>query len=89
VLARRGDFRLDRRGRRSLPRIAAAAAGMGAVLLLLRAAFGVVLAGPPLLRIAALGGFIAVGLVSFVLFALVLGVTEWRELWGRLRRQPA
>jgi putative peptidoglycan lipid II flippase len=89
VLARRGDFRLDRRGRRSLPRIAAAAAGMGAVLLLLRAAFGIVLAGPPLLRIAALGGFIAVGLVSFVLFALVLGVAEWRELWGRLRRQPA
>jgi putative peptidoglycan lipid II flippase len=89
VLARRGDFRLDRRGRRSLPRIAVAAAGMGAVLLLMRAAFGVALTGPPLLRIGTLAGFIAVGLVSFILFALVLGVAEWRELWGRLRRQPA
>ncbi len=46
LLARRGQFRLDRRGRRNLPRIAAAALGMGAALALLRLALDPALAGP-------------------------------------------
>ncbi len=89
VLLRRGDFRLDRRARRSLPRIAAAAIGMGAVLLLLRLSFGAAIAGSGAARIAILAGLVGAGMGSFALLALALGVAEWRQLWGRLRRQPA
>ncbi|MGH7063292.1 MAG: lipid II flippase MurJ, partial [Stellaceae bacterium] len=89
VLVRRGDFRLDRRARHRLPRIAAAAIGMGAVLLLLRLAFGAAIAGSGAARIAVLAGLIGAGMGSFALLTLALGVAEWRQLWGRLRRQPA
>ena len=47
------------------------------------------LAGPPLLRLAALAGLIAAGAVVFAVLILAFGVTDWRELRGQLRRQPA
>jgi len=47
------------------------------------------LAGPAVLRLGALAGLVAAGLASFAVLALLLGVTDWRELRGRLRRQPA
>ncbi len=50
------------------------------------------LAGPVLLRLGALAGLIASGFCSFALLILALGVTDWRELRGRLMRsggQPA
>jgi putative peptidoglycan lipid II flippase len=89
VLIRRGHFRFDRRARRNLPRIAAAALGMGIVLRLLLFASASALAGPPLLRIAALAGLVIAGFAVFALASLALGVAQWRDLLGRLRRQPA
>ena len=46
LLMRRGHFRFDRRARRNLPRVAAAALGMGVVLAVLRLALAPMLAGP-------------------------------------------
>jgi hypothetical protein len=62
---------------------------MGAVLVLLRIWLTPALAAVPLIRIAALAALVGAGLASFALFALALGVADWREMWGRLRRQPA
>ena len=92
LLARHGHFRLDRRARRKIPRIAAATFGMAAILVALRFVLTPALAGPPLLRLAALAGLIAAGLASFAGLALAFGVTGWRELRGQLARsssQPA
>ncbi len=89
LLIRRGHFRLDRRARRNLPRVAMAALGMGVVLLLLRHACAPAFAGPALLRAMALAGLIGAGLTSFAALALALGIAQWRDLIGRLRRQPA
>ncbi len=89
LLVRRGHFRLDRRARRNLPRIAAAALGMGAVVALLRMALGPAFTGPALVRIAALAGLVGGGLAAFALLALASGIADWRDLWERLRRQAA
>jgi len=55
----------------------------------LRMAAAPAFAEPLLARIAALAGLIGVGLATFALLALVLGIADWRDLLGRLRRQPA
>jgi len=89
LLVRRGHFRLDPRARRNLPRVGVAALGMAAVLALLRLAAAPALAGPGMIRIAALAGLVGAGFAAFALLALALGIAEWRDLWGRLRRQPA
>jgi putative peptidoglycan lipid II flippase len=89
LLARHGHFRLDSRAIGKIPRIAAATIGMAAILVGLRLALAPALAGPTVLRLAALAGLVAAGLVSFGALVLGLGVTDWRELRGRLRRQPA
>src|SRR5207244_1982967 len=41
------------------------------------------------LRLGAVAGWIAAGLFSFGALVLGLGVTDWRELRGRMRRQAA
>jgi putative peptidoglycan lipid II flippase len=89
LLIRRGHFRFDKRALRNLPRVGAVAIGMGVVLLVLRFALDPALAGPPATRIAALAGLVCAGLAAFAVFALALGVADWRYLLGRLRRQPA
>jgi putative peptidoglycan lipid II flippase len=89
LLIRRGHFRFDRRARRNLPRIGFAALGMGLVLALLRIALAPALTGLPLVRVGALVALIGAGLTVFALLALAFGIAEWRELLGRLRRQPA
>ena len=89
ILARRGHFALDPRARRALPRIAMAALGMAAALALLRLELDPLLAGPSLLRIAALAALVGAGLLAFGALALAFGVADWRELRGRMRRQPA
>ncbi len=90
LLIRRRHFRLDRRARRTLPRVAIAALAMGAVLTLLRIVFAPRLAtGPLMMRVAALAALIGVGFAAFALFALALGVVSRSDLRGRLRRQPA
>ena len=89
LLVRREHFALDRRARRNLPRIAAAAFGMGVILALLRSTLTPALAAAPAIRITALFGLCGAGLGAFVILALAFGVADWRVLWGRLRRQPA
>ena len=89
LLIRRGHFRLDRRARRNLPRVGAAAFGMGVVLALLQVALAPALGGSAVLRIGALAGLVGAGLAAFALLALVFGIADWRDLLGRLRRQPA
>jgi len=42
-----------------------------------------------MLRLGALAALVAAGIVSFAALILVLRVTDWRELRGQLRRQPA
>jgi putative peptidoglycan lipid II flippase len=89
MLVRRRHFALDARARRNLPRIAAAALGMGVVLALSRTALASALAGSAPIRIAALAGLVAAGLASYAVLTVALGIADWRDLWGRLRRQPA
>ncbi|HEV2301520.1 MAG TPA: murein biosynthesis integral membrane protein MurJ [Stellaceae bacterium] len=84
VLLRRGHFRFDRRARRNLPRIAAAALGMAAVLLPLRLLLADALAGAPALRLAALAALLATGLAAYGALAMLLGLAEWREIRVRL-----
>jgi hypothetical protein len=45
--------------------------------------------GPAVVRIGALTALIGVGLGVFAALALALGIADWRQLLGRLRRQPA
>ncbi|MGH7040239.1 MAG: murein biosynthesis integral membrane protein MurJ [Stellaceae bacterium] len=90
VLRRQRHFGLDRRTRRNLPRVALAALLMGLVLVVLRGVLAGPLAGGPLgLRVGALAALIGAGLASFALFALLLGIFDWRTLRSRLGRQPA
>jgi len=89
LLLRRRHFTLDERARRNLPRVGAAALGMGAVLAALRIALTPMLAGSALMRVSALAGLICAGLAVFALLTLSLGIADWRGLLGRLRRQPA
>src|SRR5262245_17273656 len=89
LLLQRGHFRFDRRARRNLPRVGAAALGMGLVLTLLRSALAPALTGLPLVRIGALALLVGAGLTVFALLSLAFGVADWRGLLGRLRRQPA
>jgi putative peptidoglycan lipid II flippase len=92
LLRRHGYFRLDRRARGKIPRITGATLGMTAVLVALRLVLDTALGGPSVLRFGALALLIGAGLVSFAALAVALGVTDLRELRGRLMRsrgQPA
>ena len=89
LLRRHGHFRVDRRTIGKIPRIAAATLGMAAVLVLFRLFVAAALAGPAMVRLAALAGLIAAGLFSFAALAFAFGETDWRELRRRLRRQAA
>ena len=88
-LARRGYLKPDRRLKRRLPRMIAAAAGMAALL------WGIALGleGPLEaggVRIAALAALVAAGLVSYGGLALASGivsVSEMRALLARRRDQ--
>jgi putative peptidoglycan lipid II flippase len=89
LLARHGHFRFDARSRANLPRIALATVGMAAVLIGLRTALAPLLGEAMLWRLIALAGLVSAGLVAFLLLILALGVIDWRDLRGRLGRQPA
>src|SRR5207245_1388896 len=89
LLIRRRHFRFDQRARRNLPRVGAAALGMGAVLAAFQIALGPMPAGPVIIQVGALVGLICAGLAAFALLAVSLGIADWRGLLGRLRRQPA
>jgi putative peptidoglycan lipid II flippase len=83
LLVRRRHFAFDRRARRNLPRVGAAALGMGVVLAGLRMALAPMLAGPSVLQVAALIGLVGAGLAVFAVLGLGLGIADWRDLWGR------
>ncbi|HEX3864623.1 MAG TPA: murein biosynthesis integral membrane protein MurJ [Stellaceae bacterium] len=87
LLRRHGHFRLDAQARGAVPRIALATAGMTGILVMLRFLLAPTLAGPGLLRLAALAGLIAAGLLSFAGLALAFGVSDVRRLRGQLRRR--
>lgn len=87
VLHRRRHLTLDARSRRAVPRIAAAAMGMGLVLWLLDRACEPLFAGPFVTRTAALAVVIALGGVAYGVLALVSGAAPWREIKARLVRR--
>jgi len=89
LLVQRRHFRFDRRTRRNLPRVGAAALGMGMVLVALRIALSPMLAGHTMLQVGALAALVCAGLAAFAALALGLGIADWRDILGRLRRQPA
>jgi putative peptidoglycan lipid II flippase len=83
---RRGHFHLDARSRRVIPRIAAAAIGMGVLIAGLNRVLAGALAGRALLRYASLMGLVAAGLLGFAALVLLLGAADWRELRAQMRR---
>ena len=89
VLIWRGHFRFDSRARRNLPKVGIASLGMALVLAALQTALGPALTAQPFVRVGALASLVLAGLASFALFAVALGIGDWRGLLGRLRRQPA
>ena len=89
ILLGRGHFAFDRRARRNLPRVGAAALAMGVVLAAMRIALAPMLTGPAMLQAGALAVLVCAGLATFAVLALGLGIADWRDLLGRLRRLPA
>jgi putative peptidoglycan lipid II flippase len=91
LLRRQGHFHLDRRATTTIPKIAAATAGMALLLWGLRDVLAPAFAGSPTMRIAALAALVIAGLVVFAILAIAFGVADWRELRSRLLgagRQP-
>src|SRR6185312_2520342 len=89
VLSRRGHFTLDTGARRRLPRLLAAAVGMGFVVAAIEIALQGALAGAMTLQIAALAVLVGGGIASFFALAIALSGIDRRELLRRLRRQAA
>jgi putative peptidoglycan lipid II flippase len=88
LLSRRGRLILDRRARRGLPRIAAAAAGMAALLAPLTPAVFAA-GGGSVARAASLALLVALGAAAYAGLALAFGVVAPRELRALLRRRRA
>jgi putative peptidoglycan lipid II flippase len=86
VAHRRGHFRLDPRGRRTLPRVAGAAAGMGVVLFVLNRSLAGPLAGRALLRYGSLTALVSIGLLAFGALVVLLGAADWRDLRRQMVR---
>jgi putative peptidoglycan lipid II flippase len=85
ILHRRGQFALDPRSRRSLPRILLGALGMGVVLVVLEHMLGGALSASLAIQLAALTALVGGGLMAFAVLAVAFGAVEWRELRRRLR----
>jgi hypothetical protein len=62
---------------------------MGMVLAALRIALVPMLAGHTMLQVGALAALVCAGLATFAALTLGLGIADWRDILGRLRRQPA
>jgi putative peptidoglycan lipid II flippase len=87
LLHRRRHFAFDDRCRRSLPRIIAAALGMGIALLAVERLLGPAFAGGLAVRIGALAALVTVGLVVYGMLAVALGVADLGDLRRRFRRR--
>ncbi len=86
ILMRRGQFALDQRARRALPRVLAAALGMGVLILALEAWLEPAFSGGFVVRLAALGLLVGAGFCAFAALAVLLGAAPWGEVKRRLRR---
>lgn len=84
LLHQRGHFRLDARSRRVVPRILAAALGMGLVLWALDTACAPLFAASFVTRTLALAVVIGLGGVAFTVLALLLGAMQWRDIKQQL-----
>ncbi len=88
-LARRGRLALDHQLRRRAPRIAAAAAAMGVVLVGLAAVLAPGFAGGSVLKIAALAVLVGGGVAVYFGLAQRLGAVDLADLRGLARRPAA
>jgi len=86
VLHRRGHFSLDRQSKRALPRIAAAAIGMGVLLFLATNFVAPSLTGAFMQRLEVLVGLVVLGLASYAALVLLFGAARLCEVLHRLRR---
>jgi len=84
VLHRRGHFSLDERSRRVVPRILAAALGMGVVLWGADQACAPLFASQFVTRTLALALAIGFGATIFAVLAVLTGAAQWREIAARL-----
>jgi putative peptidoglycan lipid II flippase len=91
TLVERGEFVGDARLRRALPRIALAAAIMGAVLWAVALALEPQFAIPSraAVRFSALAGLVGAGLVVYAVATFAFGVMDRRQLRSLLRRNPS
>jgi putative peptidoglycan lipid II flippase len=88
ISARRRQFALDARCRRSLPRILLAAIGMGGALIGLQDVLQPALNAPHLFgRLVALSALVGGGMAAFAALCLVLGVAHPRELRRMMGRR--
>ncbi len=88
TLHQRGDFKTDDRLRRNLPLIGVASLAMAAVLYLARGWLGPFMQASQgfFVEAAALGGLVAIGLVTFAIFILATGVMTPAQLKRFTRR---
>ena len=86
VARRRGQFRLDARCRRVVPRLVVAALGMGVLLRVLEGMLAGAFAGRMLVRYGSLGALVAAGGMTFGVLAVGLGAVDWRELRRQVGR---
>ncbi len=87
VLRRRGHLEIDDRLAARLPRMAAASAAMAVALWFLAIALAAPLAASQGVRVAALAGLVAAGLVVYAVAAQLLGAVNLRELGAMMRRR--
>lgn len=87
ILHRRGHFALDARIRRRAPRLLAASAALGGLLIAGQHGLAGYLAGPLLERAAALAALVGGGLLAFGAMAHVAGIARLSELKGIKRKR--
>mgnify|MGYP001806526900 CR=1 FL=1 len=89
VLARRGHLTLDAQVRRKVPRLALAAAMMGATLLLIAPPIEPYLTGALWVRAAALSALVGAGVAVYGVACIVTGAFRLSDLRALLRRKKA
>ncbi|MGI9243167.1 MAG: murein biosynthesis integral membrane protein MurJ, partial [Verrucomicrobiales bacterium] len=82
----KGFWSMDERLKKRLPGLILASLMMGAVLYLVQGAMGDVFTGSPLMRAVGLGILISVGVASYAVGVLILGVTSVAEFRRGFRR---
>ena len=87
VLARRGHFALDPQVKRRVPRLALAAAAMGAALLTVTPLVDPYLTGALIVRIAALAALVGSGVAIYALACVATGAYRPADLTSLLRRR--